>query len=101
MICRCNNPCSVFTSALLAAACAGALPDAAAADAPLALVGQWNLGGSGGWDYLTLDASGARLFISRGTRVDVVDTRSGKITGSIADTRGVHGIALASDLNRG
>jgi YVTN family beta-propeller protein len=62
---------------------------------------QWNVGGAGGWDYLTLDASGRRLFVSRATRVDVVSTESGKVIGTIPDTAGVHGIALAPDLKRG
>ena len=61
----------------------------------------WPLGGSGGWDYLALEASGARLFISRGDRVDVVETVSGKPVGSIAHTSGVHGIAFAPALSRG
>jgi len=65
------------------------------------VVARWKLGGAGGWDYLTLDSSGQRLFISHGTRVDVVDTGSGAVLGSIADTLGVHGIALAEDLKRG
>jgi DNA-binding beta-propeller fold protein YncE len=64
------------------------------------VVQRWNLGGSGGWDYLTLD-SAQRLFISRSTRVDVMNTQSGKIIGSIAGTQGVHGIALAENINRG
>jgi YVTN family beta-propeller protein len=59
------------------------------------------LGGSGGWDYLALEASGARLFISRGDRVDVVETVSGKLAGTIANTPGVHGIAFAPALKRG
>ena len=42
-----------------------------------------------------------RLFISRATQVDVVDTQSGQVVGTIADTQGVHGIALAPDLHRG
>jgi YVTN family beta-propeller protein len=49
---------------------------------------RWTLGGDGGWDYLTLDRSGMRLFISHSNRIDVV-------------TNGVHGIALAEDLKRG
>jgi DNA-binding beta-propeller fold protein YncE len=61
----------------------------------------WALGGGGGWDYLALEASGARLFISRGDRVDVVETASGKLAGSIPNTQGVHGIAFAPDLKRG
>ena len=59
------------------------------------------LGGSGGWDYLALEASGARLFISRGDRVDVVETVSGKLAGTIPSTAGVHGIAFAPALRRG
>ena len=59
------------------------------------------LGGSGSWDYLALEASGARLFISRGDHVDVVETVSGKLAGSIQNTQGVHGIAFAPALMRG
>jgi DNA-binding beta-propeller fold protein YncE len=59
------------------------------------------LGGSGGWDYLALEASGARLFVSRGDRVDVVETVSGKLASTIANTPGVHGIAFAPALKRG
>src|SRR6266481_4290089 len=59
------------------------------------------LGGDGGWDYLTFDASGKRLFISRGTRVMVVDPYKGSVLGEIPDTTGVHGIALAQDLGKG
>jgi YVTN family beta-propeller protein len=61
----------------------------------------WPLGGAGGWDYLALDGSGARLFISRGDRVDVAETVSGKLEGSIPNTAGVHGIAFAPALKRG
>ena len=61
----------------------------------------WPLGGAGGWDYLALEASGARLFISRGDRVDVVETVSGKLAGTIPNTVGVHGIAFAPALTRG
>jgi len=63
--------------------------------------GSWPLGGAGGWDYLALEGSGARLFVSRGDRVDVVETVSGKLTGSVANTAGVHGIAFAPALKRG
>ncbi len=65
------------------------------------VAGSWRLGGGGGWDYLALEASGARLFISRGDHVDVVATVSGELTARIADTPGVHGIAFAPALKRG
>jgi DNA-binding beta-propeller fold protein YncE len=59
------------------------------------------LGGEGGWDYLTYDAAGKRLFISRGTHVMVVDPAKGTVVGDIPNTPGVHGIALAQDLGKG
>ena len=75
---------------------------AIAASAPgYHLVKTYKIGGVGGWDYLTLDSSARRLYISRATHVIVIDADSGKAVGDIADTPGVHGIALASDLGRG
>lgn len=59
------------------------------------------LGGEGGWDYLTLDASSRHLYISRATHVAVIDADSGKALGEIADTPGVHGIALDPATGRG
>jgi DNA-binding beta-propeller fold protein YncE len=61
----------------------------------------WKLGGIGGWDYLTVDTDGNRLFIARSTRVMVVDKTSGKLITEIPDTPGVHGIALAPEFGRG
>jgi DNA-binding beta-propeller fold protein YncE len=61
----------------------------------------YKLGGEGGWDYLTLDASARRLYISRATHVIVMEVDSGKTVGDITDTPGVHGIALAPELGRG
>jgi YVTN family beta-propeller protein len=95
-----NDFIPVIGLALLSAAAPGAIM-ASPAVAQWSVEQQWNVGGAGGWDYLTLDASGRRLFVSRATRVDVVSTESGKVIGTIADTSGVHGIALAADLRRG
>jgi DNA-binding beta-propeller fold protein YncE len=61
----------------------------------------YKVGGEGGWDYLTADATARRLYISRGTHVIVLDLDSGKNVGDIPDTPGVHGIALAPELGRG
>jgi DNA-binding beta-propeller fold protein YncE len=75
---------------------------AGAADSgKLEVLQRWKLGGEGGWDYLLADPAKERVFISRGTRVDVISSESGKLVGSIPDTQGVHGIALAKGLNRG
>src|ERR1700722_1591952 len=83
--------------AALVAGTAGSAP----ANSDLQVLQRWKVGGAGTWDYLTLDATGKRLFVSRSTRVDVISTDSGKVTGSIPNTPGVHGIALAEDTKRG
>jgi len=72
-----------------------------AAGQDLRVIKTYKLGGDGGWDYLTVDPESHHLFISRSTRVIVIDTESGKPVGEIPDTPGVHGIALANDLGRG
>jgi len=59
------------------------------------------LGGDGGWDYLTVDAKARRIYISRGTHVMVVDADSAAVVGDIPGTNGVHGIAIASDMDKG
>jgi len=59
------------------------------------------IGGDGGWDYLNCDAAAHRLYISRGTHVQVFDTQSKTVVGDIPNTIGVHGIALAQEFGRG
>jgi YVTN family beta-propeller protein len=71
------------------------------AQAQYQLKQKYVLGGDGGWDYLTYDPAGKRLFISRSTHVMVVDPAKGSVIGDIPDTAGVHGIALAEDLGKG
>ena len=73
----------------------------AAAAPEYKVVNTYKVGGDGGWDYLTADSSARRLYISRATHVIVLDLDSGKTVGDIADTPGVHGIALAPELGRG
>src|ERR1700736_3545399 len=62
---------------------------------------KYALGGEGGWDYLTFDSAGKRLYISRGTRVMVVNPYKGSVIGEIPNTSGVHGIAIAPELGKG
>jgi YVTN family beta-propeller protein len=59
------------------------------------------LGGEGGWDYIAFDSPTRRLFISRGTKVVVLNVDTGTVSGEIPNTDGVHGIAFAPELNRG
>jgi YVTN family beta-propeller protein len=59
------------------------------------------LGGTGGWDFLTLDSAAHRLYITRGTKVTVLNVNSGAVVGEIPHTSGVHGVAIAPKLGRG
>jgi DNA-binding beta-propeller fold protein YncE len=65
------------------------------------LANEIHLPGTEGWDYLSIDEKANRLYVSHGTHVEVIDTKSLKPVGQIAQTPGVHGIALAEDLGRG
>lgn len=56
--------------------------------------------GNDGWDYLTVDEVGQHLFVSHGNVVNVIDLNSDKTIATIPDTKGVHGIAIANDLNK-
>ncbi len=58
-------------------------------------------GGEGGWDYMTADPDGNRLFLSRGTHAMVIDLGRDSVIGDIPNTPGIHGVALAPELNRG
>ncbi|MBZ5500181.1 MAG: YncE family protein [Acidobacteriia bacterium] len=65
------------------------------------LLTKFPIPGDGGWDYLTVDTAARRIYVSHGTRVDVLDEDKGTVIGAISDTAGVHGIALAPQFNRG
>jgi DNA-binding beta-propeller fold protein YncE len=63
--------------------------------------GQIPLGGEGGWDYLYADSPNRQLYVTHGTEVLIVDLDSDKVAGKITGLQGIHGIAVAGDLNRG
>jgi YVTN family beta-propeller protein len=79
----------------------GAASQSATGKSGYHLIKKVKLGGEGGWDYLTADPAGRRLFISRGTHVMVVDADEGKVVGDIPNTSGIHGIALVPEMNKG
>jgi DNA-binding beta-propeller fold protein YncE len=62
-------------------------------------IGSYPLPGDTGWDYLTYDSSGDRVFIAHGTTILVVDPQ-GKQLGEIPAT-GAHGIAVVPEKNLG
>jgi YVTN family beta-propeller protein len=78
---------ALSTSILLA-------PSALLAQTPYSVLTKWTIGGEGGWDYLTSDAKAHRLYVTHGPRVEVLNTDSGKVVGSITGLKGTHGVAL-------
>jgi YVTN family beta-propeller protein len=65
------------------------------------VMGRYPIPGVGGFDYVTLDGSARRLYVSHATQVDVLDADDGKVVGTITDTPGVHGVAIASTFKHG
>jgi len=95
----------IYSSTLLVLAtaglfCLGTPSPSHAADA-YKFIKEIPIGGEGAWDYLSIDPAAHRLYVSHATKVVVIDLKQDKVVGEIADTPGVHGVALAADLNRG
>lgn len=65
------------------------------------VIGTIKIGGEARWDYVLFDPSTRHLFVSHSSSVEVVDPDAGKVIGTISQLHGVHGIAIAADLNRG
>lgn len=81
--------------------CSSVIVNAQATKPAYKITNRIHLGGAGGWDYLTVDEAAGRLYVSHASQVMVVDLKKGALAGTIPDTKGVHGIAVAQDLNKG
>jgi len=57
--------------------------------------------GMGGWDYVTVDDAARRVYVSHATQVEVLNADTFELVGTIPNTPGVHGIAIASEFGRG
>ena len=73
-----------------------------ASAAPYQMITRYPIGGSDtGYDYLKVDSATHRVFIAHATRVEVLDTETGKKLGEIADFHGAHGIELIDSVGKG
>ena len=91
---------SLFLFNLLLIVLAGSNLFAQNSKSEYSILNKIHLSGDGGWDYLSVDEAGSRLFVSHGTVVQVVDLKTGQLVATINDTPGVHGIAIAQDQNK-
>ncbi len=89
---------TVFTALMLLASASFILSQPRTSEYKISRI--FHLTGDDGWDYLSVDNPGNRLFVSHGTRVNVVDLKTGEEKAVIYGTNGVHGIAVANDLNK-
>lgn len=59
------------------------------------------VGGTEGWDYVTMDSSSRRLYIGRDDHIDVVDVDAGTVVGRVPGLAHTHGMVLAPEFGRG
>ncbi len=65
------------------------------------VVKTFQIGGDGGWDYLTVDPRTHRLYVPRTTHTMVIDAESGKTIADIPGQKNAHGVGLAPAAGRG
>ena len=65
------------------------------------VVNKFHVDGEEGWDYISVDDASGRLYISHGSTAVIMDEATGTVLGTITGLMGVHGIAPATDLNKG
>ena len=87
--------------ALLAATLVLATPAIPQVPSGLKLQTRYSITGADGWDYITVDGEARRIYVSNNVRVNVLDADTGTLVGTIEDTPGVHGIAIAPAVKRG
>ena len=74
---------------------------------PLAAQTNWKversiqIGGDGGWDYLTVDPQTHRLYVPRSTHTQVIDPESGRVIADIPGQKRAHGVAIVHESGRG
>jgi DNA-binding beta-propeller fold protein YncE len=62
---------------------------------------KFDIGGEGFFDYLSVDTATNRVFVSRGTHIQVVDAATGKVVGDITDTPRTHGALIVNATGHG
>jgi DNA-binding beta-propeller fold protein YncE len=90
----------IFVSLMVLAALAGPKVSAAP-ETGYHIIKRVSLPGAGGWDYVFVDAAGRRVYVSHATQVQVLNADTFEPMGTIPNTPGVHGIAVAAEFGRG
>jgi DNA-binding beta-propeller fold protein YncE len=61
----------------------------------------FQVGGTGGWDYVTVDPEHKQLYLPRTTHTMVLDAATGKSLADIPGQKGNHGVAVVPSAGRG
>ena len=90
----------------LSIALLGAFTLAMAATSGYHLVKKYSFGAAEGstreyFDYITVDSSARRIYVSHGTEIKVIDADSGALIGNITGLKQDHGVAVAQEFGRG
>src|SRR3981189_3772821 len=98
-----NNPCvSIrFLAPLAVALSVFVGVPAAYAQMDWTVVKTFEIGGQGGWDYLTIDPQTHRLYVPRSTHTMVIDSQSGKTIADMPGQKMAHGVAIVPEAGRG
>src|SRR6201993_2907126 len=93
-------------TALLSLTLLGALAIATPAKGSYHLLTKYTFGAAEGstredFDYITVDSSARRVYLSHGTEIKVIDADTGKLIGNITGLKQDHGVALAPEFGRG
>lgn len=92
----------VLACVALAAPVVAGVGVAAEREGPYRVLEHFAVGGQdAGYDFLRLEPEAQRLFVAHRSRVEVLNTVTGKVVGQIPNTNGVHGIALAAEYGHG
>src|ERR1700743_908213 len=92
---------SVKTASVFAILAAALYPSMTASAQNWHVTDHWKIGGEGGWDYLLSDDAAHRLYVTHATRVEVLETTTGKVVGAVTGLKGIHGVALNPDGKTG
>jgi DNA-binding beta-propeller fold protein YncE len=65
------------------------------------VVGSIDIGGEGGWDYLSVDTASHKLYVSNSSKIHIIDLTTNKLIGTISGLNGVHGIAVVPASGKG
>jgi len=92
---------SIFVLCLLVIGIAAVRADDVKPQGPYKVVNTLQIGGTGGWDYISVDPETHRLYIPRSDHALVVDSADGKVLGTVTGLSGAHGVAVVSSVGHG